>query len=83
MFAHMRGFEPMIGVFPFGGWFWLILVIVAVAVLTWLLATAAMRRGQSRPGNLDDADAILRGRLARGEIKAEEYAETRRVLGLK
>jgi len=83
VFAHMRGFEPMIGSFPSGGWLWLILAVAVVALVSWLVATAVVRRGGGAPGRPDDADAILRGRLARGEIGAEEYAETRRMLGLK
>jgi uncharacterized membrane protein len=79
----MRGFEPMIGSYPYGAWLWLILAIAVVALVSWLVATAVVRRGGGAPGAPDSADAILRGRLARGEISAEEYAETRRVLGLK
>jgi uncharacterized membrane protein len=84
----MRGFEPVLGGFPFGGWLWLIVLLAAVALVSWLVATAVMRRGPGGSGSggsgaLDEADAILRARLARGEISAEEYDETRRVLGLK
>ena len=87
MFDHMRRLEPMIGFSPFGHWLWLILAIALIALISWVVATAVMRRGGSsmgaRGGALDEADAILRARLARGEINADQYAETRRVLGLK
>ena len=79
----MRGFEPMIGSFAFGGWLWLIIALAVVVLVSWLVATAVLRRGGGSPGAPDDADATLRGRLARGEISADEYAETRRVLGQK
>ena len=84
MFEHVRRLEPMLGFMPFGGWLWLLLTVALVALVSWLIASAVMRRGPGRAGGgLDEADAILRARLARGEISAEEYAETRRVLGLK
>jgi uncharacterized membrane protein len=83
MFPHMRGFEPAVGFFPFGGWLFIALAVVALVLLGWLVATAISRRGRGPAGGLDEADAILRARLARGEISPEEYAETRRVLGLK
>ena len=87
MFEHMRRLEPMIGFSSFGGWLWLILAIALIALISWVVATAVLRRGAGtagRPaGALDEADAILRARLAKGEISAEEFAETRRVLGLK
>ena len=85
MFERMRGMEPMFGHFLFGGWLGLILLVLVVGLVTWLVARAVIGRGAgvAGRGGLDEADAILRARLARGEISAEEFAETRRVLGLK
>lgn len=83
MFERMRGIEPAFGFFPFGGWIELLLLVLVVGLVTWLVARAVIGRGAGVSGGLDEADAILRARLARGEISAEAYAETRRVLGLK
>jgi uncharacterized membrane protein len=87
VFERMHGVEPVFGHFLFGGWIGLILLVLVVGLVTWLVARAVIGRAPGGPGGtsdgLDEADAILRARLARGEISAEEYAETRRVLGLK
>ena len=84
MFEHVHRLEPMLGFFPYGGWLWLIISVALVVLLSWLIASAVMRRGPGRSGGgLDEADSILRARLARGEISPQEYAETRRVLGLR
>lgn len=89
MFERMRGMEPVFGHFLFGGWLGLILLVLVVGFVTWLVARAIIGRGAgvgggaNGHGGLDEADGILRARLARGEISAEEFAETRRVLGLK
>jgi uncharacterized membrane protein len=83
VFERMRGIEPGFGFFPFGGWLELLVLVLVVGLVTWLVARAVVGRGTGAPGGLDEADAILRARLARGEISAEDYAETRRVLGLK
>lgn len=66
--------------FPLDGWLSLALLVLLTVLAVWLLVSALSRRDH-RP--IDEADAILRARLARGEISPEEYAETRRVLGLK
>ena len=90
MFEHVRRLEPMLGFNPLGPWLWLLIAIAVVGLVSWLVASAVMRRSGGAAGArggaagaLDEADAILRARLARGEISADEYAETRRVLGLK
>ena len=85
MFERMRGMEPVFGHFLFGGWLGLILLVLVVGLVTWLVARTVIGRGAGVGGGsgLDEADGILRARLARGEISAEEFAETRRVLGLK
>ena len=91
MFERMHGMEPVFGHFLFGGWLGLILLVLVVGLVTWLVARAVIGRGAGvgsgagigGGGGLDEADGILRARLARGEISAEEFAETRRVLGLK
>ena len=85
MIDHMRRLEPAFGPFLFGGWLGLILLVLVVGLVTWLVARAVIGRGAGGQGGggLVEADAILRARLARGEISAEAYAETRRVLGLK
>ena len=83
MFEHVRRLEPMFGFSPLGPWLGLLIAVVVVGLVSWLVASAVMRRGGGAAGALDEADSILRARLARGEISADEYAETRRVLGLK
>ncbi len=66
--------------FPFDGWLSLALLVLLTIVVVWLFVSALSRRDR-RP--TDEAEAILRARLARGEISPEEYEQTRRVLGLK
>jgi uncharacterized membrane protein len=68
------------GRWPFDGLVVLALIVALAAVVVIIVVVALQRR--ARPP-LDDADAILRGRLARGEISAEEYERIRKVLGLK
>ena len=87
MFDHLRRLEPVLGFSPFGGWLWLLLAVALIGLISWVVATVVLRRGAGGPGRfgggLDQADEILRARLAKGEIRAEEYTETRRVLGLR
>ena len=57
------------------GWLWMgawmLALVVAVALLVW-----APRRGR----DLDDPIDVLRSRLARGEITAEEFERARSLL---
>ena len=61
-----------------GGWMWLrgalMMVIVAVAVVWLVRATASGPRGSASVGS-DRARAILAERYARGEMTTEEYRE--------
>jgi len=72
------GWGPFLG----NGLFALLLCVALVVLIVW--AISALFAGR-RPGGrgMDEAEMILRGRLARGEISAEEYEATRKVLGLK
>jgi putative membrane protein len=76
-----------------GGWAWwqaglMWLAMIAFwALLVWAvyaLVTGATRRpgesGPGEPGQPGDARSILDGRLARGEIDAEEYQRLRDLL---
>ncbi len=58
------------------GWAWFVGAAVVVIVMLWLL-----RQPHPRAGAVDDAAAILAGRLARGEIDAAEHARMRAALG--
>ena len=83
---HVRVMEPFFGFWHPGAWLGLLVCVAVVVLLAWGLASLMRRTdgrsaGAGRSG-MDEADAILRARLARGEINAEEYAETRRILGL-
>lgn len=81
IFPHHGWDFPMAGWgLPFGGWLTLVLFVLATVLVIWLLVTVLSRRDH-RPG--DEAEAILRARLARGEITPEEYEQTRRILGLR
>lgn len=60
------------------GWLWVIGLIVLVVVFIALLVRGIGGDGGSGG---DDAGAILRGRLARGEIAPDEYERLRAVLG--
>jgi uncharacterized membrane protein len=68
------------GMFPFDGWVALALLIAVIAVVVVLVVAAMQRRGA---GPFDEADVILRARLARGEISVEDYDKARQALGLK
>lgn len=61
-----------------GGWMWvwgaLMMVIVAVAIVWLVRATASGQRGSISSGS-DRARAILAERYARGELTTEEYRE--------
>jgi uncharacterized membrane protein len=56
------------------GWLWLGAWILALVVMAWLLS-----REPRHPGS-EDAIEILRARLARGEISADEFERTRRLI---
>ena len=59
---------------------WMLLPLGLVVGALWLAATGLAGRDRRRAD--DDADAILRRRLAAGEIDAEQYAQARAALGL-
>jgi uncharacterized membrane protein len=60
-------------------WLWMLLPLAVAGGVVWLLAKAiGPREGPHR----DDASAILRRRLAAGEIDADQYAQARAALGL-
>ncbi len=72
----MYGFGSAMGA---AGWIWMIFGVVAFVLIVWLVVQAAAPR---REPQIDAAAEVLRGRLARGEITADEYEQTRRTLGL-
>jgi putative membrane protein len=60
-------------------WLWALVPVGLVVGVGWLIARAAGGRGGQFRG--DDAAAILRRRLAAGEIDVEEYEKARAALG--
>lgn len=60
-----------------GGWLGLLLGAALVTLVIAGIVVAARRRGSSSDGPVE----ILRARLARGEISAEEFEQARRALG--
>jgi uncharacterized membrane protein len=81
--------EPMMAVDMMGGFgwlgmgfmgLWMLLPVGLVVGAVWLATTGLAGRDRRRAD--DDADAILRRRLAAGEIDAEQYAQARAALGL-
>jgi uncharacterized membrane protein len=56
------------------GWLWLGIWALALVVAVWLLVREPRR---TQP---DDARAMLRARLARGEITPDEFERARRLL---
>ena len=58
----------------FEGWLWMGAWALVLVLVVWLLV-----REPHRPGP-DDPVAVLRGRLARGEITADEFERARRLL---
>ncbi len=79
----MGGFDGFMGSF---GWLWMLLPILFWGSFLVLIAWAVVRifperRGGERPEVRDQAaEEILRGRFARGEINAEEYERSMKVL---
>jgi uncharacterized membrane protein len=59
---------------------WMLVPAGLVVGAVWLATTGLAGRDRRRADG--DADAILRRRLAAGEIDAEQYAEARTALGL-
>jgi uncharacterized membrane protein len=58
----------------------MLLPVVLVILVIWLATTGSAGRDGRWAG--DKADAVLRARLAAGEIDAEQYAQARAALGL-
>ena len=52
--------------------FWLVVLIVAVALIGWLIRRTQV---QSSTGRASSAEEILKERYARGEIDKQEYEE--------
>lgn len=65
-----------------GGWwivfpiFWLLFWIVVVGLAAWLIWSAIRQRDRGP----EDPVAVLRRRLAAGEISEQQYSETLKVL---
>jgi putative membrane protein len=78
MMPYHAGWGPFFG----DGLLALLILIALVVLVTWAVIALV---GGRRPGGrgIDEAEQILRARLARGEISSEEYERTRQVLGLK
>ncbi len=58
----------------FEGWLWMAAWVVVLVVAVWLLTRSPDRAAP------DDPVALLRARLARGEITPEEFERTRTLL---
>ena len=58
---------------------WMLVPLGLFVAVVWLVATAA--GGRARPRSDDDANAILRRRLAAGEISVDQYEQARVALG--
>jgi putative membrane protein len=56
------------------GWLWMGIWILVIAALVWFLVR------EPRHSEHDDAMEILRARLARGEITADEFEHARHLL---
>ena len=62
------------GAMTLGAWLWMGVWVVALLAMVWLLV-----RGDRAP-RVEDPEAILRARFARGEISDLEYEQARRLL---
>lgn len=62
------------GAMTLGAWLWMGVWVVALLAMVWRLV-----RGDRAP-RVEDAEAILRTRFARGEITDREYEQARRPL---
>ncbi len=91
-YGYGTGYGVMGGGSWFGGLlmvFFGLLVLVGLVLLVVLAVRAASGHGHAMPGGPsaggpvghDEALAIMRKRLASGEITADEYAEIMRALG--
>jgi putative membrane protein len=61
-------------------WLWMLVPLALVIGAVWLFARTV--GGHEGPRGGDDAAAILRRRLAAGEIDVEQYEQARTALGL-
>lgn len=67
--------------FPFGGIFWLLLIVAAISVAVWWGRTAAHPTASPPSRNASStALDILQQRYARGDIERDEYLQKRRDL---
>lgn len=64
----------MVGWMGVDGWIWMGAWMLALVLVVWLLLREPAR------GRQDDAMAILRARLARGEITPDEFDRAQRLL---
>ena len=61
---------------------WGVVVVLAVALIVWLVAQVARSDRSNRGGGgVDEASAILARRLANGEIDIEEFTRRSEALG--
>jgi uncharacterized membrane protein len=61
-------------------WLWMLVPVAGVVGAAWLLAMAVAGGVRRRTG--DEAEALLRRRLATGEIDTGQYEQARAALGL-
>ena len=66
-----------------GGWgvLWMILSWALIVAIVFLVVRAFSSGSPDRSDRIDDPQAILDERFARGEISEDEYRERTRVLG--
>lgn len=75
----MHGFEGM----GFGmGWWWIIGLIIIVAIIWAIFRSPGQNNIFSKPEKQKSAHDILTERYARGEIDKEEYETKKKDLGL-
>lgn len=67
------------GAMGYGFVFWLLMLVILLAVVGWLVSGSAQRSGSRQTGE-DAALEALRLRFARGEIDEEEYKRRRQLL---
>lgn len=79
MMGYGNGWGVGGGMLPFGGVFWLVLLVLGIAAVVWIVRSR-MHLGQDAPriGRGSPGLEILEERYARGEVNRDKYLQKKR-----